>query len=157
MREKEFSVSYKILSKNELNESQIRAIKVAENAVKNAYSPYSNYQVGAALYLENGEIVPGNNQENAVYPLGLCAERVALFNSGALYPNVKPKLLALTIASENKPGFPCGSCRQALIEFESRYKCEIPILIESKNNEFILFDTVKDILPFAFDKTSLDN
>ena len=156
MKEKEFSISYKILSENELSEEQKKTMEAATNAVKTAYSPYSNYQVGAALFLENGEVVAGNNQENAVYPLGLCAERVALFNSGTLYPTVKPLLLALTVASENKPGFPCGSCRQALIEFELRFECEISILIESRNNEYIYFDSVKEILPFAFDQSNLD-
>ncbi|MEL6558290.1 MAG: cytidine deaminase [Bacteroidota bacterium] len=155
MKEKEFSISYKILSENELSEEQKKTMEAATNAVKTAYSPYSNYQVGAALFLENGEVVAGNNQENAVYPLGLCAERVALFNSGTLYPTVKPLLLALTVASENKPGFPCGSCRQALIEFELRFECEISILIESRNNEYIYFDSVKEILPFAFDQSNL--
>lgn len=155
MKEKEFSVSYKILSKKELSEDQRRAMNAAANAVKSAYSPYSNYQVGAALFLENGEVVSGSNQENAVYPLGLCAERVALFNSGARYPTVKPQFLALTVASENKPGFPCGSCRQALIEFELRFQCEISILIESRNNEYVYFNSVKDILPFAFDQSNL--
>ncbi|MGB3468268.1 MAG: cytidine deaminase, partial [Cyclobacteriaceae bacterium] len=78
MKEREFKVSYTILSIDEINETQLQAIEVARKAVKTAYSPYSNYQVGAAILLENHNIVPGNNQENAVYPLGLCAERVAL-------------------------------------------------------------------------------
>ena len=132
-------------------------IEQAKAAALNAYAPYSNFLVGAALKLKSGKVIRGNNQENAVYPLGLCAERVALFNSGALHPQVKPEFLSLTIASENKPGFPCGSCRQALIEFEARFECDIAILIESKNQEYIYFNSVKDILPFAFDKSNLDS
>lgn len=155
MKQREFKIAYTILNLSEISKDQLRAMEVARKAVKTAYSPYSNYQVGASLLLENGEIVPGNNQENAVYPLGLCAERVALFNGGALYPDSKPKLMTLTIASENKPGFPCGSCRQALIEFEVRFNCDIPLLIESKDQEFIYFKSVKDILPFAFDQSNL--
>ncbi len=156
MRREKISTNYSILIFEELSEIQLKVIYGARKAVKTAYSPYSEFQVGASILMNNGEIVLGNNQENAVYPLGLCAERVALFSMGVSYPKDLPILMGLTIASENKPGFPCGSCRQAMIEFEQRYNCNIPLLIESKNDEFLLFDSAKDLLPFAFNKDNIE-
>ncbi len=128
----------------------------ARKAVDHAYAPYSRYKVGAAILLDNGQIVQGNNQENAVYPLGLCAERVALFSAGTNFPEAKPLVLAITIASQNKPGFPCGSCRQAMVEFESRFDQKIKLLIDSKDDQVIVIDSVRDILPFSFDENNLD-
>lgn len=140
----------------ELTEQEKQVMIAARKAVDTAYAPYSNYNVGAAVLLENGEIVPGNNQENAVFPLGLCAERVALFSAGTSFPNSRPIVLAVTIASDNKPGFPCGSCRQAMVEFENRFDHKMKLLIDSKDGQVITIDTVRDILPFSFDQSNLD-
>jgi len=155
MRKEKITTSYIVLSRNELTAAQKSVLDAAENAVKSAYSPYSAFQVGAAIIMDDGQVIIGNNQENAVYPLGLCAERVALFSMGVGHPNGKPQTMAIAIASENKPGFPCGSCRQAIIEFEQRYQTAIEILIEGKNGEYLLFESVKALLPFAFDHENL--
>lgn len=92
----------------------------------NAYAPYSNFTVGCAILLENGEVVTGNNQENAAYPSGLCAERVAIYAAGAQYPGVAIEMMALTASpiddSLTIPVPPCGACRQAIAEYENRQK-----------------------------------
>jgi cytidine deaminase len=89
---------------------------------KNAYAPYSKFRVGAAILLDNGKIVLGSNQENAAYPSGLCAERVAIFQAGAIYPDAKIVKLAITAASDTNPTLspipPCGACRQSIAEYE---------------------------------------
>ena len=157
MKNESINISYQLLTADELTVEQQRTMASAREAVKTAYSPYSNYQVGAAILMENGAMVQGNNQENAVYPLGLCAERVALFNMGTLYPNIKPIMMALTVASANKPGFPCGSCRQAMVEFSNRYHCNIPLLIESVNDTFLYFENAGQLLPFTFDQSNLSD
>lgn len=126
---------------------------------KNAYAPYSKFRVGAALLLDNGKIVLGSNQENAAYPSGLCAERVAIFQSGALYPEAKILKMAISAASDtNKttaPIPPCGSCRQSIAEYE--IKQEIPIEIYFMGEIGVIYksDSLKNLLPFMFDKKFL--
>lgn len=126
---------------------------------KNAYAPYSKFRVGAALLLDNGKTVLGSNQENAAYPSGLCAERVAIFQSGALYPEAKILKMAISAASDtNKttaPIPPCGSCRQSIAEYE--IKQEIPIEIYFMGEIGVIYksDSLKNLLPFMFDKKFL--
>ena len=109
----------------ELNDDDRALLLRAKEAAKSAYAPYSKFRVGAAVRLADGTVVIGNNQENAVYPVGLCAERVALFSAQANYPDQPIVALAVTaIGSDGKisqPVPPCGSCRQAMIEAESRH------------------------------------
>ena len=113
-------------SMDELENRNEKLMKRAIEARKNAYSPYSNFTVGAAVLLENDKIVLGNNQENAAYPSGLCAERVAVFYAGANYPGIKIKAIAITATSINykvdTPAAPCGNCRQAISEYETKRK-----------------------------------
>ena len=126
---------------------------------KNAYAPYSKFRVGAAILLENGKVVVGSNQENAAYPSGLCAERVAIFQAGAIYPNVKMLTLAITAASDTNPTLspipPCGSCRQAIAEYE--FKQETPIEIYFMGEKGVIYKShsITNLLPLSFDKTSL--
>ena len=98
---------------------------------KNAYAPYSQFRVGVAILLENGKVVLGSNQENAAYPSGLCAERVAIFYAGAAYPNAKIVSMAITAASDTNqtktPIPPCGACRQSIAEYEIRQENPIEI------------------------------
>jgi cytidine deaminase len=109
-------------SVQELPDEIQNLMKLAVEVRKNAYAPYSKFRVGAALLLDNGEIVLGSNQENAAYPSGLCAERVAIFQAGSIYPKAKILKMAITAASDtNKtisPIPPCGSCRQSIAEYE---------------------------------------
>jgi len=144
---------------SELEVADQKLVLAAREASKNAYAPYSNFYVGAALQLENGEIVTGNNQENSAFTSGLCAERVALFHANANFPDVAVKTLAVT--AENSMGLvpepvkPCGSCRQAIVETEVRFKKPIRIILDGKN-KIQIFEGIDNLLPFAFKPDSLD-
>jgi cytidine deaminase len=131
----------------------------AREASKNAFAPYSGFYVGAAVQLGNGKIIIGNNQENASFPAGLCAERVALFYAHANYPDVPVIALAITASNKNGlidgPVAPCGSCRQALIESEIRFKISIRIILDGKK-KIQVFEETGSLLPFAFRPESLD-
>lgn len=128
-------------------------------AREKAYAPYSNFSVGAAILLENGEVILGNNQENAAYPSGLCAERVAIYSAAANFPNIGIKALAITATANDKdlaePVAPCGSCRQAIAEYEVKQKTPIPIYFMGKVGKVAKADSLKDLLPLTFDKTFL--
>lgn len=124
-----------------------------------AYAPYSNFTVGCAILLENGEIVTGNNQENAAYPSGLCAERVAIYYAGSHYPGVAIKMMALTASLKDDsltvPVPPCGSCRQAIAEYENRQENTIPIYFMGASGTVVKANSLKDLLPLIFDKSYL--
>ena len=121
---------------------------------KNAYAPYSNFRVGAALLLENNKVVCGSNQENGAYPSGLCAERTTLFYANSQYPDQAVKTLAIAARTENgfldTPIPPCGACRQVLLETEKRYGKPMRILLYSKTDIYIL-ENVSGLLPLSFD------
>lgn len=142
----------------ELMEKDRNLVLAAREAAKSAYAPYSNFHVGAALILENGEIIKGSNQENSAYTTGLCAERVALFYANSKFPDVPVKTLAVT--AENSHGLianpvrPCGSCRQVMVETEFRFKNKIKIILDGKN-KIQVFEGVDNLLPFAFKPDSL--
>ena len=126
---------------------------------KNAYAPYSKFRVGAALLLDNGIIVLGSNQENAAYPSGLCAERVAIFQAGAVYPKAKILKMAITAASDTnkttEPIPPCGSCRQSIAEYEIKQDTPIEIYFMGEIGAIYKSDSLKNLLPFMFDKKFL--
>jgi cytidine deaminase len=129
-------------------------------ARKKAYAPYSSFQVGAAVRLENGEVLTGNNQENASYPSGLCAERVVMFYAGANFPGVTIKSIAISATSLNhvvdKPAAPCGNCRQSMSEYEVKQKQHIPVLMMGETGEVLKCNSIAEILPLAFDSSYLD-
>lgn len=126
---------------------------------KNAYAPYSRFRVGAAILLDNGKIVLGSNQENAAYPSGLCAERVAIFQAGAIYPDAKIVKLAITAASDTNPTLspipPCGACRQSIAEYEFKQETPIEIYFMGESGEVYKSNSINNLLPLSFDKTSL--
>jgi cytidine deaminase len=126
---------------------------------KKAYAPYSKFRVGTALLLDNGKIVLGSNQENAAYPSGLCAERVAIFQSGAVYPDAKILKLAVTAASDTNttlsPIPPCGACRQSISEYEFKQDTPIEIYFMGESGEVYKSDSIKNLLPLSFDKNFL--
>lgn len=160
MKTKELRVIvYEFSSLSELPESDQRLVLAAREASKRAYAPYSGFNVGAAVCLENNEIIMGNNQENAASPTGLCAERVALFYANATYPDTPVKVLAVTANNAGglvtEPVKPCGSCRQTLIETESRFKHQVRIILDGKQ-KIQVFEGVNNLLPFAFKPESLD-
>jgi len=131
----------------------------AHDARENAYAPYSHFKVGAALQLDSGEIILGNNQENAAYPSGLCAERVAVFHAGATHPNAKVISMAITAKSlKNElttPVAPCGSCRQVLAEYEVKQNTPIAIYFMGETGKIVKSNSIKDLLPLIFDSTYL--
>lgn len=129
-------------------------VEEARKAVELSYSPYSNFSVGAAVLLDNGIIIKGANQENASYPVGICAERSAIYTAQNLHPNVPVVSIALT--ARGKDGeitkdyiTPCGMCRQAISELEMRYKRKIRILMCSARKVAIV-DTINSLLPMSF-------
>lgn len=131
----------------------------AHEARKKAYAPYSNFQVGAAILLDDGKVVTGSNQENASYPAGLCAERTAIFYAGSKYPNVKIKSIALTAGPKDKENTevvpPCGSCRQAIAEYEQKQKSPISIYFMGKSGEVKHVESLLSLLPLAFSQDYL--
>ena len=143
---------------SELEQSAQTLIGKAQEAAKRAYAPYSNFQVGACLLLDNGEMIEGNNQENASYPCGSCAERTALHYANSRFPNSIVKAIAISAYTQNglldEPITPCGMCRQALLEAEVRSKKSMQVILNGKNWTYIL-DKATDLLPLSFDNSKL--
>ncbi len=130
----------------------------AFEARKVAYAPYSNFLVGCAILMNNGEIVIGNNQENASFPVGICAERVALTSASAQFPNQKISTLAIVAGKDmnnDKAIAPCGICRQTILEYELKQKSPIEIYFMGTTGKVIQFDSAKNLLPFCFDGSLL--
>ena len=159
MQKKTIETNIEIYSFEELSKEKQDLINKAKEQVTKAYAPYSGFHVGAAIELENGIIVTGNNQENSAYPSGLCAERVAMFYANSQYPDVPVKTLAIAAFTNGNfiadPVTPCGSCRQVLLETEMRYEKSITILLYGTKNIYQL-ESVKQLLPLCFEKSSLN-
>ena len=134
-------------------------MKEAVEATKKSYSPYSNFKVGAALLMEDDSVIIGNNQENAAYPSGMCAERVAIWKAGSNFPNKKVKKLAIAAISTNKtvdkPVGPCGACRQTLLEYEINQEEPIEVLFMGEIGKVVKAESVTSLLPFSFDSSYL--
>jgi cytidine deaminase len=147
------------LSYDELAEIDQELINNAKESTKNSYAPYSKFSVGAAVLLNNNEIISGSNQENAAYPSGLCAERTTLFYANSRYPNVPVKTLAIAARTENgfidEPIPPCGACRQVILETEKRYKQPIKIILYGSKKIYII-KGINALLPLSFDAASMD-
>ncbi|MBO6184756.1 MAG: cytidine deaminase [Chryseobacterium sp.] len=158
---KDIKIDYEhFKSRNELSEVENRLFEQAIQARENAYAPYSNFFVGCAVLLENGEIYSGNNQENAAFPSGLCAERTALFWIGANFPEQTIKKIFIVggpkeFSEKNPPIPPCGACRQSIIEYETKQNENIELYFSNLNDEVIKVGSIKDLLPFYFDGTFL--
>ena len=133
-------------------------IRKAEEATNNAYAPYSSFHVGAAILLDDDSIITGSNQENAAFPSGLCAERVAIFSIMNMYPNKKIKKIAVTarkkMADTYLPAAPCGGCRQVMLEQEVKQKNAIEVLFKT-NDSWVKITSVSHLLPFSFNKNAL--
>lgn len=144
---------------DELPEDIQELMDRASDARDCAYAPYSKFKVGAAVLLDNNEIITGSNQENASYPSGLCAERTAIFYAGSKYPNAKVVRMALTAKSMNHrvvtPIPPCGSCRQAIAEYELKQDSPIEIYFMGETGKVVKSNSLKDLLPLVFDNTYL--
>lgn len=143
---------------SELEETEINLVQKAVESAEKSYSPYSRFRVGAAVLLDNGKIICGNNQENSAYPSGLCAERVAIFYANAKYPGNKIICMAIAAKSDGKttegPIYPCGSCRQVMIETEIRFQSPIKLIL-SGNDHIHVLENVSQLLPQGFNKELL--
>lgn len=144
---------------DELNTSDRKLLDKAQLACKSAYAPYSQFRVGAAVLLKTGKIVTGNNQENAAYPSGLCAERVAMYYASANYPNVPMLAIAVAVESDQveftKPLAPCGSCRQVMAEYEHLYNLEMRVILSEPGGRVQIINGISDLLPLTFNAADL--
>jgi len=150
--QKNITISYDVFDRLEdLSPEDKKLLEAATKAAKSAYAPYSKFHVGAAVLIENGDIVVGNNQENLAYPSGLCAERVAVFSASALHPDQKMKAIAITAFSEDfvtdRPIPPCGACRQVLIEYEIRGNQNMRCILRGSTGQIYVFRSMADLLP----------
>lgn len=158
---KEIQFEYKVRtyhSPEELPENTKKLLLLAREAANRAYAPYSGYHVGAAVLLDNGELITGNNQENAAYPSGLCAERTALFYASSRFPGVAVRALAISTLS-NDPisadmAKPCGSCRQVIAEYEDLSGRAIEIVLDG-SSDIMVINGIDTLLPFRFKKEDL--
>jgi len=139
---------------SELQSTDRELLEKAWDACDSAYAPYSKFNVGAAVLLANGEIVSGNNQENAAYPSGLCAERVAMYYASAKYPGIAMKAIAVAVKSEivqlDEPASPCGSCRQVMAEYEHLYDSKMRVILGSPHTKIQILNGIDNLLPLSF-------
>lgn len=139
---------------DELTAEEKNLVELARKSTYRSYAPYSKFHVGAAILLSNGETVTGANQENAAYPSGLCAERTAAYYAHANYPDATFKMIAIAARGTDgnpteKPISPCGACRQALLEYETLAKHNVPVILAGKDKVYI-FRSVNSTLPYSF-------
>lgn len=146
-------------SSDELSKEDAALLQHARDSTEQAYAPYSNFKVGAAALLANGSIVYGTNQENASYPVGICAERVLLSAAASLYPGIAVDTIAVSYKSDTirnyTPVSPCGICRQSLIEQQERFKKNIRLILSGQNGKVHIIENAGDLLPFAFESSHL--
>ncbi|MFL9845281.1 cytidine deaminase [Flavobacterium rhizosphaerae] len=146
-------------SLDELPVDVYELMQKAVEARKKAYAPYSKFRVGAAVLLDNGITVQGSNQENAAFPSGLCAERVAIFHAGAAYPGIKINKMAITAAADEKettsPIPPCGACRQSIAEYEMKQQGPIEIWFMGSTGKIYCSASLQNLLPLVFDSSYL--
>jgi cytidine deaminase len=160
MKESKFEFQYEVYDGiGELNEEDAWLLTEARTVTEQAYAPYSKFYVGAVAILENGEVVAGTNQENASYPVGICAERVLLGSIATLHPKVAVKSIAISYNSEevksDHPISPCGMCRQALLEYETRTSKPIRLILSGQEGKVFIIKTTSYLLPFAFTSNEL--
>ena len=157
MEERKIEFTYSVLKNEELSDLDKLLRRVVIEASESAYAPYSKLNVGAAVMIPSGGHVKGNNQENAAYPSGLCAERVALFSAMSTFPNttiVSLGIIALKDGNIQSSISPCGACRQVLLEAELRQEQDIRVVLFGQE-EAIIVPSAKDLLPLYFGKANL--
>ena len=154
MEQKTIQSTFLVCQKEELSQEEQQLIDAAIEATSRSYAPYSHFHVGAAIQLKNGVVIMGCNQENAAFPAGICAERSAIFAAGAQYPD--QPIMTLTITARNskgelldEPASPCGTCRQVIIETETRFKQPVRILLYGKKHTYVM-DGIRQLMPFSF-------
>ena len=150
-----FTFNYQLFSNwTDLPEQEQRLVDKAYEAMENAYAPYSEFKVGACALMDDGSFILGNNQENAAFPSGICAERVALFYAGSNFPNKKVLTLCIVAKGDLMPASqllsPCGGCRQVMLESENRQKQPIRVILVNQDKRTMVLDSVIQLLPFGF-------
>lgn len=160
MQEHKFEFRYKVYNDiGELEENDAWLLSAARKATTKAYAPYSNFQVGAIALLGNGEIMEGTNQENASYPVGICAERVLLGTIATRYPDVIVKTIAVSYNNKDgksdHPISPCGMCRQSIQEYENRTRQPIRLILSGQEGKVYIVESAGFLLPFAFTNSEL--
>jgi len=158
MKEKEIRTLIRVYKEDELNEDDRRLVDAAKKMTYRSYAPYSRFHVGAAILMDNGEIVTGANQENAAYSSGTCAERSACFYASAAYPGVPMRKIAIAARNvgtggkdapfQSDPISPCGSCRQSLLEYEAAYG-DMEVMLYGADEIYVL-PSVKSLMPLSF-------
>ena len=161
MKKEKFEFSFEVYdSIDELKENDRQLLKEARIITKEAYAPYSNFYVGAAAKLSNDKIVTGTNQENASFPVGICAERVLLGAASSLYPDTSIETIAVsyqsTIVKSDHPISPCGMCRQALQEFELRMEKPVRLILAGMEGKVYVINSASQLLPLAFTNEELN-
>jgi cytidine deaminase len=160
MEQRQHNFSFEVFASiDELASDDAMLLAKAREATSNAYAPYSNFHVAAAAVLSNGEIITGTNQENASYPVGICAERTLLSAASSLFPNVGIVTMAITYnntsGNSNTPASPCGMCRQALVEHEERTHQPMRLILSGANGEVYVIAKASELLPLSFGKKDL--
>ncbi|HEY5917355.1 MAG TPA: cytidine deaminase [Chryseolinea sp.] len=144
---------------NDLDSESKALLEKAKEALPNAYAPYSNFHVAAAILLSDGSVVTGTNQENAAYPSGMCAERVALFTVSAQHPGKTIKkivvLARLANGTEFAPATSCGACRQVMLEYEQRQGKPFEVIMQNQDRHWVKTTSAETLLPFCFSNESL--
>ncbi len=138
----------------DLGQADMNLMELAESSLKDAYAVYSHYRVGAALKLSNGKVITGNNQENAAYPSGLCAERVAMFYAKSQYPGESIEAIAISAKADTftirDAVAPCGACRQVMAEYEIQQKSPIRVVMKGETGPVLAVDSIEALLPLMF-------
>ncbi|CAL1517065.1 cytidine deaminase [Chitinophaga sp. MM2321] len=145
---------------NGLEDTDSWLLKEAREVTQHAYAPYSRFQVGAVIKLANGEIIAGSNQENASFPIGLCAERVALASAASVYPDIPIDTIAISYHNLNgtstHPISPCGMCRQALAEYEMKQQTPIRLILGGLSGQVFVISRANDLLPLSFSGNAMN-
>jgi len=155
MKKEKYDFAYEVYdSIDDLPEQEAWLLKEAREVTEHAYAPYSHFKVGAVAKMKNGEIVAGSNQENASFPVGLCAERVLLASASSIYPKVPIDTIAISYNSDQVPSdhpvAPCGLCRQSLQEYEIRVKKPIRLILAGMEGKIFVFEKASQLLPLGF-------
>ena len=156
----EYRFAYEVYdSIDDLSNDDATLLKNAIDRTNGAYAPYSRFNVSAYARLTNGEFVAGTNQENASYPVGMCAERSLLATAATLHPGVAIDTIAVTYDNVNgtskHPISPCGMCRQYLLEYEARVNKPMRIILSGKEGKVYVIDTAAALLPLSFSASDM--
>ena len=160
MHDHQISTKFTVFeSSEELSTIEKELLQKAIDIRDSAYAPYSGFNVGASVLMQNNDIFVGNNQENAAYPSGICAERVAIWTAMSAFPDGKIKKIFISARSNHtrvdRPVAPCGACRQAIAEYETKQQEDIEIYFTGEVGSIVKSDSIKDLLPWMFDNSML--